>query len=167
MSDRTRRRRDGRGRTLLEALPAVLAVQAGVGEPLDADTVAELDALVLQDGRSLLVVGREGLAVPAPRREELDEHEVLRVYRRAKVGIGEGDDIAGIGGDKAGEQQGRRRPEERRGAHGGGIEGRVLVHLPAGFISLRLTCQRLAYKRLDFRVRARAAPLPCSLPHRV
>ena len=34
--------------TLLKALPAQLTVQAGVGEPLDADTVAELDGRVLR-----------------------------------------------------------------------------------------------------------------------
>ena len=33
--------------TLLEAFPAGLAVQAGVGEPLDAYTVADLDGRVL------------------------------------------------------------------------------------------------------------------------
>ena len=35
--------RDGGDVTLLETLPAVLAVQAGVGEPLDTNTVTELD----------------------------------------------------------------------------------------------------------------------------
>ena len=34
--------------TLLEALPALLAVETRVCEPLDADTVAELDARVLR-----------------------------------------------------------------------------------------------------------------------
>ena len=37
-------------RTLLETLPAVLAVEAGVGNPLNTDTVAELDGLVLSVG---------------------------------------------------------------------------------------------------------------------
>ena len=32
---------------LLKTLPAVLAIQAGVREPLDTDAVAELDRLVL------------------------------------------------------------------------------------------------------------------------
>ena len=32
---------------LLKTLPAVLAIQAGVSEPLDTDTIAELDVLVL------------------------------------------------------------------------------------------------------------------------
>ena len=36
--------------TLLETLPAVLAVEAGVGEPLNTDAVAELDGLVLSVG---------------------------------------------------------------------------------------------------------------------
>ena len=36
------------GLTLLEAFPAGLAVQAGVGKPLDADTVADLDGRVLR-----------------------------------------------------------------------------------------------------------------------
>lgn len=34
---------EGRKRTLLASVAAVVAVEAGVGEPLDADAVAELD----------------------------------------------------------------------------------------------------------------------------
>ena len=35
-------------RTLFETLPAVLAVEARVGEPLDTDAVTDLDLLVLR-----------------------------------------------------------------------------------------------------------------------
>ena len=101
------------------ALNAVRLAELGLVNAVD---LGELDVLLFELGRRLLVMGCERLAVSTPRqtyisyltlsstlriclprRKELDEHEVLRVYRRAEVGIGEGNDIASVGGDKAGE----------------------------------------------------------------
>ena len=119
---------------------------------VDTVDLSELDTLLLEAGRSLLVVGSKGLAVTAPadtsevrtrldlvclvpRGKELDKHQRLRVDSAVEVGGGEVDDIRGEDGLDEGERGGRRErsrePHREKVENEGKGEGIWAVATPA------------------------------------
>lgn len=80
--------------------------------------LGQRNALLLELGCRLLVLGRQSLAVAAPRREELREHEIVR---RDEFLEGIGLEVVDVGG--RGERRGADETQGQLGeaAHGGDV----------------------------------------------